>query len=180
MPMKTIDHDTLKRWLANGEAVVLDVREPAEHTAEHIAGATLQPLGTLCCNRLPETQGKKLVVHCHSGKRSSAACQKLLAEDPELEIYNLEGGIAAWGAAGNPTRCSGKSFLPLDRQVQLTIGLLLLAGSLLGYLFSPLFFLMTGFIGAGLTIAGLTGFCGLAMVMARMPWNQGAAKTACH
>jgi len=96
----------------------------------------------------------------------------LLAEDPSLDIYNLEGGIEAWNAAGLTVASSGKAFLPLDRQVQLTIGLLLIAGSVLGTLFSPAWFFLTGLIGVGLTVAGLTGFCGLALVMAKMPWNQ--------
>jgi hypothetical protein len=68
--------------------------------------------------------------------------------------------------------------LPLDRQVQLTIGLGVLIGSLLAYFVNPMFFLLTGFFGAGLTFAGLSGTCGLAMVMAKMPWNQVANKPA--
>lgn len=180
MPIKTVDSVTLKRWIDSGEAVVVDVREPAEHAAEKIEGAMLLPLGSVSRNSLPQTQGKKLVIHCRSGKRSTSACEKLLAEDPNLEVYNLEGGISAWGAAGHQVASSGKFFLPLDRQVQLTIGLLLITGSLLGYLFTPAWFFLTGFIGAGLTVAGLTGFCGLAMVMARMPWNQAAkGATSC-
>lgn len=172
MPMKTVDSATLKRWIESGEAVVVDVREPAEHAAEKIEGAKLVPLSTVNKSALPHAQGKKLVIHCRSGKRSISACEKLLTEDPNLEVYNLEGGISAWGAAGHQVATSGKFFLPLDRQVQLTIGLMLLTGSVLGYLFTPAWFFLTGFIGAGLTVAGLTGFCGLAMVMARMPWNQ--------
>lgn len=172
MPIKTVDASTLKRWMDNGEAVVVDVREPAEHAAENISGTTLLPLGSVTKNILPESGGKKLVIHCRSGKRGISACEKLLAEDPNLEIYNLEGGIAAWGEAGHAVASSGKFFLPLDRQVQLAIGLGVLVGSLLAYFISPLFFLLTGFFGAGLTFAGLSGFCGLAMVMAKMPWNQ--------
>lgn len=172
MTIKTVDSVTLKRWMETGEAVVVDVREPAEHAAEKIEGATLLPLGSINQNTLPQTQGKKLVIHCRSGKRGTHACEKLLAEDPNLEVYNLEGGISAWGATGYQVTTSGKFFLPLDRQIQLTIGLLLITASLLGYFFTPAWFFLTGFIGAGLTMAGLTGFCGLAMVMARMPWNQ--------
>lgn len=174
MPMKTVDAATLKRWMKSGEAVVVDVREPVEHAAEKIQGATLVPLGTVTKSSVPCCDGKKLVIHCRSGKRSASACEKLLAEDPNLEVYNLEGGISAWAAAGHSVAASGKFFLPLDRQVQLTIGLLLITGSVLGAIFSPEWFLLTGTIGAGLTFAGLTGFCGLARVMSKMPWNQNA------
>lgn len=172
MALQTVTVKTLKSWLDNHEAVLVDVREPAEHAAENITGATLLPLSQVSKASLPTLAGKKLVIHCRKGARGGAACEKLLAEDPALEIYNLEGGIEAWNAAGLTVASSGKAFLPLDRQVQLTIGLLLLAGSLLGNLFSPTWFLLTGAIGAGLTVAGMTGFCGLARLMARMPWNQ--------
>lgn len=177
MPIKNIDTATLKHWMDLGEAMIVDVREPAEHAAEKIKGASLIPLGRITKSALPFYEGRKLVIHCRSGKRSASACEKLLAEDPDFEVYNLEGGISAWGAAGHPVATSEKFFLPLDRQVQLTIGLMLLIGSVLGYLFSPTWFLFTGFIGAGLSIAGMTGFCGLAMVIAKMPWNQSVNDT---
>ncbi len=172
MSLKMVTANTLKNWLDNGEAVLVDVREPAENAAESIEGALLLPLSGINKAVLPNCAGKKLVIHCRKGGRGGSACEKLLAEDPSLEIYNLEGGISAWAEAGYPIRASGKFFLPLDRQVQLTIGICLLVASLLGYFISPLFFLATGFFGAGLTFAGLTGFCGLAMVMAKMPWNK--------
>lgn len=172
MPMRPVDAATLKRWLDAGEAMLVDVREPAEYDSERIVGATLLPLSGFSKAALPPHAGKKLVFHCRKGGRSGSACQKLLSEDTDLEIYNLEGGIDAWGAAGLPVARGGRKILPLDRQVQLTIGLCLLISSLCGYFFSPNFFLLTGFFGAGLTFAGLTGICGLAMLMARMPWNK--------
>jgi rhodanese-related sulfurtransferase len=172
MALKTIDAKTLKSWLDNNEAVLVDVREPAEHAAENIKGATLLPLGNVSKSALPPCAGKKLVIHCRKGGRGGSACQKLLAEDPSLDIYNLEGGIEAWNAAGLTVASSGKAFMPLDRQVQLTIGLLLIIGSTLGYFLTPAFLLLTCLIGVGLTVAGATGFCGLALVMAKMPWNQ--------
>ncbi|MFI4984161.1 MAG: rhodanese-like domain-containing protein [Rickettsiales bacterium] len=172
MPLKTIDAKTLKKWLDNDEAVLVDVREPAEHAAENISGATLLPLSGVSKSALPSTVGKKLVIHCLKGGRGNSACEKLLAEDPNLDLYNLEGGITAWKAAGLTVASSGKKFLPLDRQVQLTLGLLLITFSVLGTIFSPVWFLLTGLIGVGLAIAGFTGFCGLARIIAKMPWNQ--------
>lgn len=172
MSFKTVDPHTLKQWLHHHEAVLLDVREPAEYAAENIPGSILVPLGSICKSTLPDFTGKKLVIHCRKGGRGGSACEKLLAEDPTLEIYNLEGGIEAWRAAAMNIAASGKSILPLDRQVQLTIGLLLIAGSASGYFLGTAFFLLTGIIGAGLAIAGATGFCGLALLIAKMPWNQ--------
>lgn len=181
MPIKTIDAATLKSWLDKGEAMLVDVREPAEHNAERIPGAKSLPLGSVCCGNLPDAGGKKLVVHCKAGKRGGTACEKLLAEKPDLEIYNLEGGISAWAQAGHEVKTSGRFFLPLDRQVQLTIGIGVVTGSVLGYFVSPVWFLLSGFFGLGLINAGLTGWCGLANLLACMPWNQiGEAKTFCQ
>lgn len=174
MSLQQIDAKTLHHWLEAGEALLVDVREPAEYAAEHIPGATLLPLGQTCCAKLPQANGKKLVIHCRKGARGSNACSKLMAEDPALTAYNLEGGIEAWAAAGYPIAKGTRRMLPLDRQVQLTIGASVLTASILVWLGHPAFVYVTGFFGAGLTFAGLTGFCGLARVLAKMPWNQRA------
>src|SRR5665213_2362933 len=111
---KAVDAKTLKQWLEQGEALLIDVREPAEYRAEHSEGANLLPLAQVSAALLPDVLGKKLVVHCLKGGRGSQACQKLLAENPSLEIYNLEGGISAWSTAGFPVKRSGSFLLPLD------------------------------------------------------------------
>lgn len=170
MALQTVSPQTLKHWLDDGSAVLVDVREPAEHRALSIPGARLMPLGRLDAAALP--RHGKLVVHCQKGARGGAGCQRLLAQNPDLEIYNLAGGIEAWAAAGLPVERSGPGLLPLDRQVQLVIGLVLLAGTALALLVNPQWVWLAAVMGLGLTIAGLTGFCGLARVMARLPWNR--------
>ncbi|MDE3016187.1 MAG: rhodanese-like domain-containing protein [Pseudomonadota bacterium] len=100
MPIKTIDAKTLRHWLDKGEAVLVDVREPAEYAQEHIPGATLVPLAGVCMRTLPGSAGKKLVIHCKAGMRGRTACERLLTESPGLEVYNLEGGISVWVQAG--------------------------------------------------------------------------------
>lgn len=172
MPIKTINADDLKRLMDEDEVLVIDVREPAEYASHNIEGATLLPLNMINRKTLPKSAGKKIVIHCHSGNRSSKACMKLIAEDPALELYNLEGGIAAWRAIGHDVQSSGDVLLPLDRQVQCTIGSFVLVGSLLSYFVNPLFCLFTSFFGAGLIFAGLSGFCGLAILLSKMPWNR--------
>ncbi|CEK11945.1 rhodanese-like domain-containing protein [Legionella hackeliae] len=102
MSIKIIDAPTLNDWLAKKTAVLVDVREPEENDAENIPGAILIPLNTLSTKNLPETSNKKLVFHCKAGKRSYNACEKLVASDPSLEVYSLEGGIGAWEKAGYP------------------------------------------------------------------------------
>ena len=96
MSVTNIDCATLKKWLKNDEAVLIDVRELAEYQESKIDEAHLIPLGEISINSLPDFKNKKLVLHCRSGKRSLTAGAKLLEENPNLEIYNLEGGIIAW------------------------------------------------------------------------------------
>ena len=96
MSVTNIDCATLKKWLKNDEAVLIDVRELAEYQESKIDQAHLIPLGEISINSLPNFENKKLVLHCRSGKRSLTAGAKLLEENPNLEIYNLEGGIIAW------------------------------------------------------------------------------------
>jgi rhodanese-related sulfurtransferase len=169
--MRTIDAATLNKWLEDGDAVLIDVREPGEHKAERIAGAQLLPLGQVDLARLPGRDGK-VVIHCQKGGRGEAACRKLLAQAPAMEIYNLEGGLNAWRDRGLPVQKSGKAFLPLDRQVQVTVGILILAASALTYFVSSAFLLLAALFGLGLLSAGLTGFCGLGRLLAVMPWNS--------
>ena len=170
--MNPVNAPTLKRWLEKGEAVLVDVREPAEYRAAHIKEAKLIPLSSLTTESLPRFTGRKLVIHCHKGGRSTAACQQLIKANLDADLYNLEGGIEAWVSAGLPVQESGTPFLPLDRQVQLVVGLGILIGSILSYTIHPAFIILTGFFGAGLTFAGITGFCGLARLLACMPWNK--------
>ncbi|MDC7684687.1 rhodanese-like domain-containing protein [Asticcacaulis sp. BYS171W] len=171
--MKTVDAATLNLWLSHDEAVLIDVREPVEHDAERIAGAHLYPLSSLNAQALPDYTGKILVVHCLKGGRGQSACAALETANPGLEVYNLDGGIAAWTAAGFATeKKRATARLPIDRQTQLTIGLCVFTGSLLAAFVHPLYALIPAFFGAGLTMAGLTGFCGLARVLALMPWNR--------
>lgn len=170
--MAIIDPKIAKQWLDSGDALLVDVREPAEHRAQHIPGATLIPLSQIRAAALPPLAGRKLVVHCLKGGRAATACQRLLDENPNLAVYNLEGGIQGWTDAALPVYRSGARHLPLDRQVQLIIGAMLLLFVGLAWLWSFAFLAGVAVIGAGLTISGMTGFCGMAHVMARMPWNQ--------
>jgi hypothetical protein len=83
----------------------------------------------------------------------------------------LEGGVNAWRRAKLPLR-EGRRRLPVDRQVQLIAGLMVLTGVTLGVLVNPWFLGLAAFFGAGLTFAGATGTCGLALVLMRLPWNR--------
>jgi hypothetical protein len=62
--------------------------------------------------------------------------------------------------------------ISLERQVRIAAGTLVATGTLLGAFVSPWWLILPGFVGGGLIFAGVTDFCGMAMLLARMPWNK--------
>jgi len=170
--MEHVDAKTLQQWLDKEEAVLIDVREPEEHQANNIPHAHLKPLSDIAHHDFSEFMDKKVVMHCKSGKRGLQACQKLKEMAPQLEVYNLEGGIDAWQRANLQTQKSASSKMSLEQQGQLTIGSLILLASILTYYYSPLFVFITGFLGTGLVVAAIRGSCAIVQLMAKMPWNR--------
>jgi rhodanese-related sulfurtransferase len=172
--IKDINAKKLKEFIEKEEALIVDVREPAEHRSERIKGAHSLPFSKLSCDAIQdlELDGKKIILHCQSGRRSQAACEKLLKEGVEGELYNLQDGIEGWKQHPFPTEKSGTRVLPLDRQVQLAISLMILVGLFIGFWIHPAGYLLPLIAGLGLANAALTGWCGLALLMAKMPWNR--------
>lgn len=171
--IKSVTAKTLKDWLDKGEAVVIDVREASEYDEGHIKNSTLIPLSSINKSVLPKVKpNQKYVIHCKLGKRGNSACEKLLQEDPSLELYNLEGGISAWESAGFPIEKLSNCKLSLERQAQITSGGGVFLGTFLGLIIHPIFFLVPLALGLGLVITGLTGVCKLTAILADMPWNK--------
>lgn len=163
-----VDAKTLRAWLESGHAVLVDVREPDEHLRERVAGAKLMPLSRFDPSGVPS--GRRVVLHCRSGSRSREAAQRLLAAG-RTEAFHLSGGLSAWKDAGLPTI---RTRVPISiiRQVQITIGVMVLATVALGAIHSPWWLAATAFMGAGLLFAGATGTCALAGLISLMPWNR--------
>ncbi|MBE9174066.1 rhodanese-like domain-containing protein [Cyanobium sp. LEGE 06143] len=155
--------------LARGAVTVVDVREPVELLGGHIAGSRNVPLARLAREPLPEGP---LVLVCHSGHRSTAAREQLLSRNPSRAVSDLEGGIEAWQQAGLPLLARARAPLPLMRQVQIAAGSLVLLGVILSQSVAPAWMALSAFVGAGLVFAGLSGFCGMARLLALMPWNR--------
>ncbi|WP_341895160.1 rhodanese-like domain-containing protein [Ferrovibrio terrae] len=98
----SVSAETVRDWLANGEALLIDVREPDEYADEHIEGAVLLPLSSLDAGQLPAANGKRHVLQCLTGKRSGIALQKL-AEQGVTGLLHLDGGLLAYKKAGGAT-----------------------------------------------------------------------------
>ena len=172
-PSHHISAHTLATQLGAQEVQVIDVREPMEYASGHIAGSLNIPLARIRKTNLP--QGP-LVLVCQSGHRATKALTHLLEQGHPAPLANLEGGMPTWQQAGFPIRKLKNAPLPLMRQVQIVAGSLVLLGVILSQAVAPGWIWLSGFVGAGLTFAGVTGFCGMARLLAAMPWNQVSVK----
>lgn len=160
--------------LDGGQAVLVDIREADEFAHVHIKGAQLQPLSQWEKAHLTIDPAADVIFTCRSGMRTGGACDRL-ATRVLGHAYVLDGGINAWQSAGLPVETDADAPLEIMRQVQIAAGLLVLVGALLGFTVSTAWFSMAAFVGAGLTFAGLSGFCGMAKLLMLMPWNRPGA-----
>lgn len=168
MTIATITPAEAQRLIDAG-ATLVDIRDPDEHAREQIPGAINIPVSRLC-----ELPAGPVVFHCKSGMRTAANTAALANAANSLQCHIVDGGIDAWRAAGLPTRVDTAQPLEIMRQVQIAAGGLVLIGLALGSFMSPAFFGVSAFVGAGLMMAGATGWCGMARLLRVMPWNRSA------
>jgi sulfur dioxygenase len=154
---------------------LLDVRSQLEFESERIDGARLIPLHQLDTRLAEIPESADVVVVCRTGVRATVAAEALGRAGRRARV--LEGGMNAWRRAQLPIR-EGRKRLAVDRQVQLIAGLMVLTSVGFGLTVSPWFLAVAAFFGAGLTFAGATGTCGLALVLMKMPWNRPLASPA--
>ncbi len=172
--LATIEPDAANQWREQNEAVFVDVREQDEHARERIAGSVLIPLSTFDPSKLPNAHGNKIVVVCQSGQRSIDAAHRFAAAGVG-DVHVLAGGLSKWRQSGLPTHVNRSAPLPIMRQVQIAAGSLVLLGVVLGVVASQWWLILSGFVGAGLVFAGISGFCGMANLLRLMPWNRTSA-----
>lgn len=170
-----IEPADLAARMKRGDITVVDIREPDEFAREHIAGAVSAPLSALEQAHLDVAPHGDVVFHCRSGMRTNANCDRLAAH-VSGPAFVLAGGLDAWKQSGGAVETDSSAPLELNRQVQITIGALLLAGVALATFASPVFIVIPALLGAGLLNAGLTGWCGMAHLLAAMPWNRRLAR----
>lgn len=168
MTVKTITPADAHQLIHAG-ASLIDIRSPDEHARERIPGAFNIPLDKLSSTTTP---GDVLIFHCRSGMRTGQAASALAKSAAGRECYIIEGGLSAWNGAGLPVEKVPGQPIEMQRQVMIAAGLLVLAGCLSSIFIAPALIWLAVFVGAGLTFAGVTGFCGMAELLALMPWNR--------
>jgi rhodanese-related sulfurtransferase len=156
---------------ADASCQLFDVRPYPEFATGHIRGARMLPLDEIP-DRLGEIdRTRPVVLVCRTGKRSAQA-QETLAAAGFDQASELAGGILAWQRTGLPLEVAARAPWSLERQVRVVAGSLVLLGVVLGVMVHPAFLGLSAFVGAGLVFAGLTDWCGMGLLLAKMPWNR--------
>lgn len=157
----------LETLIAEGKPVqLLDVRTAREYSDVHIPGAFNVPMDELPSRMADIRSDIPAILICQSGRRADL-CRKTVGAQATV----LEGGTKAWQDQGRPVVGGRTHGLPIMRQVQLAAGLMILTGVALSAV-NPYWIGLTAFVGVGMTVAGVTGFCGMANLLAAMPWNR--------
>ena len=154
------------------EVLLIDVRTPAEFRSGAAAQATnlpLDQLDTACLDRLQQ-EGKQILLLCKAGGRAAKACDRMRQAGIHARV--VEGGTDAWRASDLPFHVESSGGLSLERQVRIAAGLLVMIGLALGTWSHPGGYGLSAFVGAGLIFAGITDWCGMGLLLARMPWNH--------
>lgn len=161
----------LKEELGKENITLVDVREHIEFAGGRVNGAKLVPLDDIEKRHQEIDHTHTVYVMCRSGRRSGEAQRRLRALGFQ-NVVNVRGGIEEWKKENLPIERDENAPWSLERQVRFVAGLLVLTGVLLSVFVHPYFVALAGFVGAGLTFAGATDWCGMGMLLAKMPWNK--------
>ncbi|HXG83483.1 MAG TPA: rhodanese-like domain-containing protein [Pyrinomonadaceae bacterium] len=159
-----------------GEYQIIDVREFPEFGSERVQGARLMPLSNFEKHTGDIDQTKPVYLMCRSGGRAKQAAEKLISKG-FTDVSVIEGGMTAWASANLPVIIGESKVWSLERQVRFAAGSLVVLGVLLSAIVHPYFVALSAFVGAGLVFAAVTDTCGMAMMLAKMPWNQSKGVT---
>lgn len=156
---------------------ILDVRTAAEVKAAGLPDCLHIPLHELTAERLQSEiaakgkNGAQIFLLCQAGRRAEMAAEQLQGK-LNAELIIIEGGMNAVKQSNIPLAIQGTKVIPLERQVRVVAGLLIIIGAVLGTWVNPGFYGLCAFVGAGLTFAGITDICPMGMLMAKAPWNK--------
>lgn len=168
--MKKLSPIEVKEMQEKESVCVVDVRSRDEFLSGHVPGASCFPLADIESGAAQLPTGQLIVLNCQAGARSARA-REILNARGFTNVVELEGGFSAWASCGLPVSRVRKA-IPVMRQVMITAGTLVLSGTLLGIFAHSGFLALPLFVGAGLAFAGITGWCGMAFILERMPWNR--------
>lgn len=166
-----ISPENAAQLVKDEKAILLDIRSIGETVSEYIPASLFLPFDIVNKTRIEElgASGKIPVLVCRSGVRAEQAAKSLVHEIDDVAV--LDGGLVQWKEDGFPIS-PGRNALPLDRQVLVGAGGMMMLFTILGLLVSPFFFYLNILMAGGMVFAGVTGACGMARILVMMPWNK--------
>jgi len=153
----------------------VDVRSASEFASGHVPGAVNIPMEQIDSRIDDLAPDLPIVLICQGGARARMVAELLRPCGKDLTV--LQGGMTAWIKAGQPVVATTKTRWSLERQVRLGAGILVLLGTLLAATVNFRWLFLAGFVGLGLSFAGLTDVCPMAILLAKLPWNR---ENHCH
>ena len=157
---------------ANSTAQCLDVREAAEYGQTRLENFRLCSLSDLSEKSVASLdKSKTTYLLCRSGNRACQAGERLEKMNFS-DVRVIEGGLGAWESSGRSVLRGASKVWALERQVRFAAGFLVLLGLVLSSIMHPGWVFLSGFVAAGLVFSAVTDTCGMAMALARMPWNR--------
>ncbi len=174
--IKSVSTQEFKNILQNNRnTVVLDVRTKLECRTECLDTAFIHiPLHEIDGSKLKNEFSKKIgenpvYILCRSGGRAMKAAEEI-APYVDGDVFVIDGGMIGCAAENIPT--NKQNTISLERQVRVAAGAMIFLGVVMGATLSPALYMICAVIGAGLFFAGITDKCGMALVLARAPWNN--------
>jgi rhodanese-related sulfurtransferase len=153
-----------------GEAQLVDVRTAAEYATGHVPGAVNIPMEQLEGRMDDLSPHSPIVLICHTGARARLAAA--LLGPCRTDVTVLDGGTSAWVKAGFPAVACAPTRRGLEQQVRIAAGVLVVVGAMLALTLNRHWAYLSGSVGLGLAIAGITGVCPLGSLLCKMPWNR--------
>lgn len=172
MEPRTIDARTLRAQSETRDrGPWIDVRSASEFATGHIPGSMNIPLEQVDLRVADLAGDQPIVLICKAGTRARMAAERIGPCGRDLVV--LDGGTDGWIRMGYPVAASVAARWSLERQVRLGAGVLVALGVVLSLLVNSNWIYLSGFVGLGLTFAGLTDICPMGIVLAKMRWNRG-------
>jgi rhodanese-related sulfurtransferase len=168
--MEKLLPSVVKEKMDKEKICFVDVRSEDEFKSGHVPGAICVPLDRFESGETPVPKDQVVILSCQSGRRSARA-KEILKNKGFENIIEMDGGFSAWQQSGYPINRVRKA-IPVIRQVMITAGFLVASGAVLSLVVNPNFIFLSLFVGGGLMFAGISGWCGMAFLLEKMPWNR--------
>lgn len=171
--METISAEKFKAVLNEkpSSIQIVDVREEIEFAQVHLNGSVNRPLSRFGNSAQGIDADKPLYLLCRSGARAGQAAKKLDDMGVKHGVV-IEGGIEALKSAGIALAEGETKVWAMDRQVRMGAGAMVLLGVLGSWWVHPNFIYLSLFVSCGLIFSAVTNTCGMALMLAKCPWNR--------